>query len=45
MSEERNRNAVTKLKILYREVLNKYNQNKDDYKEIFNAIESTALEI
>jgi septation ring formation regulator len=39
MSEERNRNAVTKLKIVYREVLNKYNLNKNDYKEISNAIE------
>jgi len=32
MSEERNRNAVTKLKALYREVVTKYNNNKKDYK-------------
>lgn len=30
-SEERNRNAVTKLKTLYREVVVKYNNNKKDY--------------
>jgi len=34
MSEERNRNAVTKLKTLYREVVTKYNNNKNDYKEM-----------
>lgn len=38
MSEERNRNAVTKLKILYREVLTKYNENKKDYNEIATAV-------
>lgn len=30
-SEERNRNAVTKLKALYREVVSKYNDNRKDY--------------
>ncbi len=39
MSEERNRIAVTKLKAKYREVLKKYNSNKQDYKEIEKPIE------
>lgn len=39
MSEERNRNAVTKLKALYREVVNKYNNNKSDYKDMTNSID------
>ncbi len=30
-SAERNRNAVTKLKVIYREVITKYNNNKKDY--------------
>ncbi len=38
-SEERNRFAVTKLKALYREVVNKYNNNKSDYKEMENPID------
>lgn len=39
MSEERNRNAVTKLKVLYREIVNKYNNNKNDYKEMAKSID------
>lgn len=39
MSEEKNRIAVTKLKTKYREIINKYNLNKSDYKEIANPIE------
>ncbi len=39
MSEERNRNAITKLKTIYRNALIKYNKNKNDYKEITNTIE------
>lgn len=39
MSEERNRVAVTKLKAKYREVLKKYNANKQDYEEIEKPIE------
>lgn len=39
LSEERNRSAVTKLKSIYRNIINKYNQNKEDYKEIANIIE------
>ena len=38
-SEERNRNAVTKLKALYREVVTKYNNNKEDYKGMENNID------
>ena len=38
-SEERNREAITKLKSLYREVIFKYNKNKDDYKEVSSPIE------
>ena len=39
MSEERNRNTVTKLKTIYREALTKFNKNKNDYKEVINPIE------
>ncbi len=38
MSEERNRNAVTKLKAMYREVVTKYNNNKSDYKGMEDSI-------
>lgn len=38
-SEERNREAVTKLKSLYREVVFKYNKNKNEYGDICNPIE------
>jgi len=38
-SEERNREAVTKLKSLYRETVFKYNKNKDEYKEVSNSID------
>ena len=38
-SEDRNREAITKLKSLYREVIFKYNKNKDDYKEVSSPIE------
>jgi len=38
-SEERNRNAVTKLKTLYREVVTKYNNNKNDYKGMEKSID------
>ena len=38
-SEERNREAITKLKSIYREVIFKYNKNKDDYKEVSSPIE------
>lgn len=38
-SEERNREAVTKLKSLYREVVFKYNKNKSEYGDICNPVE------
>ena len=38
-SEERNREAITKLKSIYREIVFKYNKNKNDYSEVSNRIE------
>lgn len=38
-SEQRNRDAVTRLKTLYRQIVLKYNNNIDDYKEIKKPIE------
>ncbi len=38
-SEDRNREAITKLKSLYREVVFKYNKNKNDYNEVSSRIE------
>lgn len=38
-SEERNRDAITKLKSIYREVVFKYNKNKSDYQDVSNRIE------
>lgn len=39
LSEERNREHVTKLKVLYREVINKYKKSYDDYQEVKGPIE------
>lgn len=39
MSEERNRNAVTKLKSVYRALVQTYNKSKLDYKDVMNPIE------
>lgn len=39
LSEERNRETITKLKASYREILTKYNGSRDDYKEIEHPIE------
>lgn len=39
MSEERNRNAITKLKSIYRETVQKFNKSKLDYKEVIKPIE------
>lgn len=39
LSEERNRNAVTKLKSIYREVVNKYTSNINDYKGMETRID------
>ena len=38
-SEERNREAITKLKSVYREVIFKYNKNKNDYMDVSSRIE------
>ena len=38
-SEERNREAITKLKSIYREIVFKYNKNKADYSDVSNRIE------
>ena len=39
MSEERNRESVTKLKTIYRSAINKFNKNKNEYKDLINPIE------
>ncbi len=39
LSEKRNRELVTKLKSIYREVIKKYNSSKIDYKDINDTIE------
>ena len=39
LSEEKNRETITKLKTIYREILNKYNNEKEDYKLISSPIE------
>ena len=38
-SEDRNREAVTKLKSIYREIVFKYNKNKNDYHDVSSRIE------
>ena len=38
-SEERNREAITKLKSIYREIVFKYNKNKTDYQSVSSRIE------
>ncbi len=38
-SEDRNREAITKLKSVYREIIFKYNKNKNDYQDVSNRIE------
>ncbi len=39
LSEEKNRETITKLKTMYREIFNKYNKEKEDYKLISSPIE------
>ena len=39
LSEERNRETITKLKVKYREIITKYNKNKNDYKEVCAPLE------
>ena len=38
-SEDRNREAITKLKSAYREIVFKYNKNKNDYQDVSGRIE------
>lgn len=38
-SEDRNREAITKLKSIYREIIFKYNKNKNDYQDVSSRIE------
>ncbi len=38
-SEDRNREAITKLKSTYREIVFKYNKNKNDYQDVSSRIE------
>ena len=39
LSEERNRETITKLKSKYREIITKYNKNKNDYKDVCAPLE------
>ncbi len=39
LSEEKNRETITKLKSEYRSILTKYNSNKNEYSEVANPIE------
>ena len=39
LSEERNREAIIKLKAEYRDIVNKYKSNKNDYTEVANPLE------
>lgn len=39
LSEEKNRETITKLKAIYREIFNIYNNNKSDYKLVSSPIE------
>ncbi len=39
LSEERNRESITKLKVQYREIVAKYNNNLDDYQEVASPLE------
>lgn len=38
-SEERNRSVITKLKVMYRELLNKFDRTKKDFGEVTESIE------
>ena len=44
-SEERNRSIITKLKMLYREMTNKYERTKKDYGEVGTSIENEFVSI
>ena len=39
LSEEKNRETITKLKARYREIMSTYNKNKEDYKEVSAPLE------
>ena len=39
LSEERNRETITKLKASYREILNKYNNNREEFLQVSSPIE------
>ena len=39
LSEEKNRETITKLKSKYREIVNRYNSNRPDYKEVSAPLE------
>jgi septation ring formation regulator len=39
LSEEKNRETITKLKSKYREIISTYNKNKNDYKEVCGPLE------
>ena len=39
LSEEKNRDSITKLKAKYRDIISTYNRNKNDYKEICAPLE------
>ncbi len=39
LSEEKNRDSIIKLKTEYREIINKYNNNKNDYREVSDSLE------
>ena len=39
LSEERNRETITKLKVKYREIITKYNKNKNDFKDVCAPLE------
>ena len=39
LSEEKNRETITKLKARYREIMSTYNKNKEDYKEVSGPLE------
>ena len=44
-SEERNRSLITKLKIVYRELENKFDRNKKEYGEVATSIEEEFVKI
>ncbi len=39
LSEERNRNTITKFKAMYRDLINKFNSNKNDFDDLVKPIE------